>query len=156
MAQLKTDMGTDEVYMRAAIEQARIAKLNGEWPFGAVIVRNGEIIAQNRRRETETKNVLSHAELLCVGDACEALHTNNLSDCTIYCTNEPCLMCAAAIFQAKIGRVVIAISRADLPHLLRPRLLSIEDAAKDSGYPISIVRDILKAETLELFSDIRK
>jgi tRNA(Arg) A34 adenosine deaminase TadA len=147
---------TDEHFMNLALDQAKLAKQNREWPFGAVIVKDGKVIAQNRRAETAEKNVLAHAELQAVNDACRALGSNNLSDCVIYTSNEPCLMCAAAIFQAKIPRVVIALSREDLPHLLRERKLRIEDVAADSGYKIEIIRGVSKDKAMELFNDIKK
>lgn len=146
----------DQDFMELAIEQARLAKEHGEWPFGSVIVYDGKVVASNRRSETADRNVISHAELKTVSDACQALGRNNLSDCTIYTTNEPCLMCASAIFQAKIPRVVISLSRSDLPHLLRERKLRIEDVAEDSGYQIEIKKHVLKEKTLELFKDIKK
>lgn len=149
-------MNSDEQNMALAIEQAIVAKQSGEWPFGAVVVRNGEAISHNRCQEGAQKTVLAHAELQAVGDACKVLGKNNLSDCVIYCSNEPCLMCAAAIFQAKISRVVIGASRSDLPHLLRERKFRIEDLADDSGYGPEIVRGVLKDKVLELFADVKK
>ncbi len=145
-----------ERFMELAIAQGRLAKEAGEWPFGAVIVCGEKVVARNRRSETADKNALSHAELKAVGDACKALGKNNLSDCVIYCTNEPCLMCAASIFQAKIPKVVIAASRTDFPDLLRPRKLHIEDLAADSGYKVEIIKGILKDKVLELFKGIKK
>ncbi len=149
-------MDMDEKYMEMAIAQAVEAKADGEWPFGAVIVRGDEVIAQNRCRESKEKTVLAHAELHSVNDACKVLGTNNLSDCVIYCSNEPCLMCAAAIFQAKIPRVVIGASRSDLPDLLRERQFRIEHLAEDSGFNPEIVRGILKDRIVALFADIKK
>lgn len=146
----------EEDFIREAIEEAKFAKASGEWPFGAVIVRDGKIIARAACTETGTKNVLGHAELQAINAACIALATNNLSDCTIYGTNEPCLMCAAAIFQAKIPRVVFSLSRTDLPHLLRERKLRIDDLATDVGYDVKIERGILKEDVLKLFADIKK
>jgi tRNA(Arg) A34 adenosine deaminase TadA len=119
-------MKTDEYYMEIAIAQARQARNEGELPFGAVVMCNGEVISQNRCREATEKTVLAHAELHALNDACKALDRTNLSDCIIYSTNEPCLMCAAAIFQARIPRIVIGAARRDLPHLLRPRKFRIE------------------------------
>lgn len=149
-------MNTDEQNMRFAIEEAVQAKQNGEWPFGAVVTSNGEIISRNRCRENEEKTVLAHAELYAVNDACKALGRNNLSDCVIYSSNEPCIMCAAAIFQARIPRVIIGASRTDLPHLLRNRKVRIEHLAEDSGYGPEIVRGVLKDEVLSLFADVKK
>jgi tRNA(adenine34) deaminase len=149
-------MAADEQYMELAIEQGKEAKADGEWPFGAVIVQDGEVVAKNRRREAKLKTVLGHAELLAVDDACKALGRTNLSDCTIYTTNEPCLMCAAAIFQAKIPRIVIGASRADIRHLVRERNFHIENLAEDSGYKPEMVRGVLRDEVLALFADVHK
>ncbi len=146
----------DEGYMQLAIEQAVEAKAAGEWPIGAVIVRNDEIIARNQCREARIKSVLGHAELLAVSDACKVMGSTDLRDCTLYTTNEPCLMCSAAIMQGKISRVVIATSRHDLPHLLRPRKNRIEHLAEDSGYNPEIVHGISKKAALDLFAVFRR
>ncbi len=147
---------TDEDFIQEAIDEARIAKMAGEWPFGAVIVRDEKIIARAACTEAATKNVLGHAELQAINAACITLANNNLSDCTIYATNEPCLMCAAAVFQARIPRVVFSLSRTDLPRLLRARKLRIDDLAADVGYKVDIKKGVLKNVVLDLFVDIKK
>jgi tRNA(Arg) A34 adenosine deaminase TadA len=147
---------TEEDFIREAIEEARLAKAAGEWPFGAVIVHEGKIIARAACTEEGTKNVLGHAELQAINSACLALARNNLSDCAIYGTNEPCLMCASAIFQAKIPRVTFALARSDLPHLLRERKLRIEDLTSDIGYEVKITKGVLRDEARALFADIKK
>jgi tRNA(Arg) A34 adenosine deaminase TadA len=149
-------MNVDEQRMTVAIEEAIKAKQHGEWPFGTAIYRGGKLIAQNRCREAHEKTVLAHAELHALNDACKALRRNNLNDCVIYCSAEPCLMCAAAIFQAKIPRVVIGASRSDLPHLLRARQFRIEHLAEDSGYHPVIVRGVRRDAVIGLFADIKK
>lgn len=140
----------DEVHMQTALEEARAAKADGELPFGAVVVCKGEIVGRGRCREAHAKTVLAHAELEALHTACDILETTDLSDCTIYCTNEPCPMCAAAIFQAKIPHVIIGASRSDIPSL-RPRTIDIQALADDSGYPITITRGIAKEKVLSLF-----
>jgi tRNA(Arg) A34 adenosine deaminase TadA len=147
---------TDEDFMRAAIEEAKLAKAAGEWPFGAVIVRGGQIIARAGCTESSTKNILGHAELQAINAACMALARNNLSDCAIYGTNEPCLMCASAIFQAKISKIVFSLTRSDLSHLLRERKLRIDDLASDAGYRVILTKGVLKEEVLKLFADVKK
>lgn len=142
--------------MRAAIEEAKKAKAAGDLPFGAVVVHNSEIIGRGRAEDNTTGDVTDHAELMAIRAACRSLKTNNLKDCVIYCTNEPCIMCAAGIFQAKISTVIIGLSRDDLAHLLRPRQIRIDDLAKDSSHEIKISRGMLKNEILELFEDIKK
>lgn len=142
--------------MRQAITEGFFAKEAGEWPFGAIITKDGNIIARGECNERRTHSVLGHAELQAINAACTSLGTNNLSGCTIYCTNEPCLMCASAIIQAKIGTVVYSLKRDDLTHILRKRTLSIFDLIDDAGYNINITTGVLKEETLRLFEGVKK
>lgn len=143
-------------YMRVAIEEGEIAKSEGELPFGAVVVHKDVIITRGHSKERKMKTVLAHAELSALDAACKGLQTTNLSDCIIYCTNEPCLMCAAAIMQAKIKMVIIGAARHDLPHIQRERRYRIEDLAADSGYNPLIVHGVLREKVLELFKDAKK
>ena len=97
---------TDLDFMMEALSEAKIAFSLGEVPVGAVIVRNGEIIARaHNTRETEY-SAIAHAEISAIRIACESLHGWRLEDCTIYVTLEPCPMCAGAIVNARISRVV--------------------------------------------------
>ncbi|MCP8971355.1 tRNA adenosine(34) deaminase TadA [Ectobacillus ponti] len=99
-------MEHDELYMRAAIEQAELAREIQEVPIGAVIVWNGEIISRAYNlRETEQRAV-AHAELLAIDEACRKLGTWRLEDATLYVTLEPCPMCAGAIVLSRVKRVV--------------------------------------------------
>ena len=95
-----------ELYMQKALELAREAALEGEVPVGCVIVRNGEIVATGRNRRETAKTALGHAEIEAIGAACEKLGGWRLWDCTLYVTLEPCPMCAGAIINARIPRVV--------------------------------------------------
>lgn len=150
----KAGMNVDQTYMRLAIEEAERAKAAGELPIGAVVVSPAGVIARNRCRESAEQTVLAHAEMHAVNDACKSLHRNVLSDCTIYCTNEPCLMCAAAIFQAKIARVVFGVARSDQPEFFRARNLRIGHLAADSGYLPEIVEGVMRDEVLALFAGV--
>ena len=142
-------MHTD--FMAEALKQSKLASRDSDLPFGAVVVKDGVIISRGRCREAKRKTVLAHAELEAVDKACRKLGTNKLKDCVIYCTNEPCPMCAAAIFQAKISHVVIGASRDDLG-FLRPREIDIQVLADDSGFEIKIVRDVMKQDVIDLFA----
>ncbi len=146
----------DEEFMSLAIKQAEEAKRQGDLPFGSVVVQEGRVVGQGRAKNNTSGDVTDHAELIAVREACRNLGTNKLKGCTIYCTNEPCLMCAAGIFQADIAQVVIAVSRDDLPRLLRSRKLRIDNLAEDSGYEISITKGVLKEQVLQLFKGIQK
>ena len=145
-----------EKYMELALEQAKIAKKLGDFPFGAVIVCNDKVIGKGKCENVTGGDVTDHAEMLALRKSCKKLKRNKLNDCTIYCTNEPCPMCAAALFQAKIPNVVVGLTRDDLPNFLRPRKILMRDLAEDSGYVISIKTGILKEKILEQFKDIKK
>ncbi len=96
----------DQYFMQAAIAEARKAAEIGEVPIGACIVFDGKIIAKaHNTRETE-KNALHHAELLAIDAACRALHGWRLFQCDLYVTLEPCPMCAGAIINSRIRRVI--------------------------------------------------
>lgn len=142
--------------MLLAFEEAKKAKEKGDWPFGAVVIKGGKVTGKGHATDKSGGDVTDHAELIALRDACRNLKTNNLYGCSIYCSNEPCMMCAAAIFQAEISKVFIGASRDDLPNLLRPRKLRIEDLAQDSRHKITITRGILKEKILFLFNDIKK
>ena len=96
----------DAEYMDEALALAREAAEEGEVPVGCVIVRGGEIIARGRNRREIGKNALAHAEIEAIDGACRALGGWRLSGCTLYVTLEPCPMCAGAIVNARIPRVV--------------------------------------------------
>lgn len=100
-------MTEDEKYMREAMRQAKKAWKLLEVPIGCVIVQNGRIIARGYNRRNTDKNTLSHAELNAIRRASRKTGDWRLEDCTLYVTLEPCQMCAGAIVQARIGRVVI-------------------------------------------------
>ncbi|MBR5941808.1 MAG: nucleoside deaminase [Clostridia bacterium] len=93
------------VFMSAALEEAKKAAAEGEVPVGAVIVRNGEIIAAGRNACEADGDPKLHAEMLAISRACEAVGGWRLSDCDIYVTLEPCLMCAGALLNARIRRI---------------------------------------------------
>ena len=96
-----------EYYMKEAIRQARKAEAIEEVPIGCVIEREGKIIARGYNRRNTDHSVLKHAEITAIQKACRKLGDWRLEDCTLYVTLEPCQMCAGAIVQARIPRVVI-------------------------------------------------
>ncbi len=96
----------DSVFMEAALELAREAAAEGEVPVGCVIVRGDEIVGQGRNRRETDKTALGHAEIEAIGQACKNLGGWRLWECTLYVTLEPCPMCAGAIINARIPRVV--------------------------------------------------
>ena len=93
-------------FMDKALALAREALEDGEVPVGCVIVRNGDIVGQGRNRRETDKSALAHAEVEAIRQACAALGGWRLWECTLYVTLEPCPMCAGAIINARIPRVV--------------------------------------------------
>lgn len=100
-------MTEDEKYMKEAIRQAKKAYQREETPIGCVIVSDGRIIARGYNKRNWKKHTLAHAELIAIHKASRILGDWRLEDCTMYVTLEPCPMCAGAIVQARIPRVVI-------------------------------------------------
>jgi tRNA(Arg) A34 adenosine deaminase TadA len=94
--------------MTIAFDEARAAAAKGEVPVGAVIVRDGSVIASAGNRPRELRDPSAHAEMLAIRRACEALDDERLIGCDLYVTLEPCTMCAAAISFARIRRVYFA------------------------------------------------
>ncbi|EKF41209.1 nucleoside deaminase [Nitratireductor indicus] len=91
--------------MDAAMEEARLAASRGEVPVGAVIVRDGEILARAGNRTRELNDPTAHAEIVAIRQACERLSSERLVDADLYVTLEPCAMCAGAISFARIRRL---------------------------------------------------
>ncbi|HIR52447.1 MAG TPA: nucleoside deaminase [Candidatus Onthovicinus excrementipullorum] len=97
---------TEQELMRRALELARQAQAEGEIPVGAVIARNGKIIAEGRNDRERAHSALGHAEIRAIDAACRRLGRWRLNDCELYVTLEPCPMCAGAIINARIGRLI--------------------------------------------------
>ena len=120
--------------MSAALELAKLSAQEGEVPVGAVIVRNGEIVSTGRNRRESDKNATVHAELQAIDRACAALGGWRLWECDLYVTMEPCPMCAGAIINSRIKRVVFGaydskagscgsvVNLFDLPYNHKPEL----------------------------------
>ena len=126
----------DEKFMRKAIIEAQKSAKEMEVPVGAVIVRENKIISRGRNRRETLKNSILHAETEAIIKACKKLGSWRLLDCTLYVTLEPCPMCAGAIINSRIARVVYAakdqkagscgsiINLFDLPYNHKPKLTS--------------------------------
>lgn len=127
---------SDEFFMSCAIELAQKAGSEGEVPVGAVVVRDGIIVGKGRNRREGAKNALAHAEIEAIYDACKTLGGWRLFECDLYVTLEPCPMCAGAIINSRIKRLVFGaddkkagstgsvINLFDLPYNHRPQIVS--------------------------------
>ena len=147
---MKRQLTEDEKYMREAIRQAKKAWKIEEVPIGCVIVYEGKIIGRGYNRRTTDKNPLAHAEILAIKKASRKMGDWRLEDCTLYVTLEPCQMCAGAIVQARMKRVVVGC--------MNPKagcagsvlnLLQVEHF----NHQAEIVYDVLKEECSTMLSD---
>ncbi|GAB3898223.1 nucleoside deaminase [Spirosoma agri] len=120
-------MFSDEYFMDIALGLAEEAAEDGEIPVGAVVVCQNRIIAKGRNQTEQLTDVTAHAELMAITAAAQYLGAKYLSDCTLYVTLEPCVMCAGALFWAQVGRLVIGAPDAKRgysrinPSLLHPK-----------------------------------
>ena len=149
-------MERDIEFMRAALVQAQKACDEGEVPVGAVIVYDNQIIAAGRNRREQDKNALCHAELEAINHACKVLGGWRLWQCELYVTLEPCPMCAGAIINARIPRVIFGtydkkagscgsvVNLFDLPYNHKPQL--------DGG----VLQDECAAILTDFFKNLRK
>ncbi len=103
----------NEKFMKEAIDLSKQNVDNGGGPFGAVIVRNGEIVARGVNRVTANNDPTAHAEVTAIREAAKVLKTFNLSDCEIYTSCEPCPMCLGAIYWARLGRIYYGNTKAN-------------------------------------------
>ena len=142
-------LSQDEIFMREALAEAKVAFALGEVPVGAVVVREGQIIARGHNRREIDRLATAHAELLAMEAACRAIGSWRLSDCTLYVTLEPCPMCAGAILAARVGRVVYAakdpVAGAMGSVLNLPRFPLGAHPQVESGVLLEEARELLQA-----------
>ena len=142
-------MTEDEKYMKEAMKQARKAYALGEVPIGCVIVHEGRIIGRGYNRRNTDKNTLAHAEITAINKASKVIGDWRLEECTLYVTLEPCQMCAGAIVQARIPKVVMAC--------MNPKagcagsILNILDMPQ-FNHQVEIERGVLETECSEMLS----
>jgi tRNA(Arg) A34 adenosine deaminase TadA len=135
----------DREFLRRAIELAEThskAGLNG--PFGAVVVRGGEIVGKGWNRVVEDADPTAHAEMEAIREASRTLGTHDLNDCSLYCSCEPCPMCLSAVYWSRIQRVVFAAS--------------VEDAAEAGFDDARILTELARSWTdrkVEAIQDLR-
>ncbi len=127
----------DIEFMKKALREAKIAEQEGEIPVGAIITCQGKIVARAHNQTERLNDVTAHAEILAITAACNKLGGKYLTDCTIYVTMEPCVMCAGALAWAQIGKIVYGASdskrgfaRIPTP-ILHPKTLVISGVLSD-------------------------
>ena len=147
--EMTADRKTDEKYMREAIRQAKKAEKLDEVPTGCVIVYEGRIIARGYNRRNTDQNTLAHSEMTAIRRASKKLGDWRLEGCTMYVTLEPCQMCAGALVQARISRVVIGC--------MNPKagcagsILNLLEM-KEFNHQVEVTRGVLEKECSEMLS----
>lgn len=141
-----------EFFMKAALKEAEKAAALGEVPVGAVIVKDGEIIASAHNMRENGGGATAHAELLAIEMACRTLGGWRLSDCRLYVTLEPCPMCAGAIINARVGSVIFGAKD--------PRMGAFGSVMNMNAYPLgykpTVETGVCEDESLALMKEFFK
>lgn len=150
-----------ERFMQAAIEEATKAKEKGDYAIGAVIVKDGEILARSPNRAIVENDPTQHAEMAAIREAARVLHDRHLTDCILYTTHEPCPMCATACVWAQLKGVVIGARVADMEeHRARhgnetwswkTLLIPAREIFAQGNPPANIVEDFMRDNCKKLF-----
>jgi tRNA(Arg) A34 adenosine deaminase TadA len=139
----------DEQFMRMALDEAR----QGDFPFGAVIVKEGSVIARGRNLGRTAGDPTAHGEMVAIRRCMSEKGASALHGSTLYTSGEPCAMCMGAILWCNLGRLVFAASTAQIATRIDQIMLaSAEIAAKAPFAPISITGGVLADEALALFA----
>ena len=140
-------------YMQMALEEAKLAEVEDEVPIGCVIVKDDEVIAKAHNQRENTNNPLGHAETLAIKKASELLGDWQLVNCELYVTVEPCIMCAGAIIQSRIPKVIYGAP--DLKGGAFGSSINVLEAQNINHRPI-VVSGILEKECSELLKSYFK
>ncbi len=142
----------DRQFMRRAIELARYGvETNAGGPFGCVVAKNGEIVAEGNNRVTSTNDPTAHAEVIAIREACKALNAFQLDGCTIYTSCEPCPMCLGAIYWARPERVFFACTRDDAAAIGFDDDFIYKEMEKTNGEREMMLQSLMRDEALEVF-----
>jgi tRNA(adenine34) deaminase len=146
MKEIKTTDRGHEYYMKFSIELARTAKARGDAPVGSVIVQDGVIIAEGIEGGKTKKDITFHAEIEAIREANIITGSTDLSDCTLYTTHEPCIMCSYVIRYAKIHTVVFGIPVVETGGVHSQYPILTDTKIKIWGKPPRIVKGIMERE----------
>lgn len=143
---------SDEHFMKLAMGVCKRGIDAGQAPFGACIVRDGNVMAQAHNTVWLHTDITAHAEVCCIRQACAGLGTIDLSSCTIYSTTEPCPMCFGAIHWARIDRIVYGASIADAEAFEFHELNISNEQMKQLGRsPVQVMGGVMRDEAIDLF-----
>ena len=143
-----------EEFMREAIRLSRVKMQAGQGgPFGAVVVRRGRIIARGWNRVTSANDPTAHAEVMAIRAACRKLKTFHLADCELYTSCEPCPMCLAAIYWARLKMVFYASTRRDAAKIHFDDELIYREVARPVSRRLMPMKQLLRAEAGKVFAE---
>ena len=142
-----------EQYMLEALKEAELAALEDEVPIGCVIVKNNQIVARSHNQRDKSHNPLGHAEVLAIKKASEIVNDWQLVDCELYVTVEPCIMCAGAIIQSRIPKVVYGAP--DLKGGAFGSSINVLEA-KDINHRPEVIKGVLEAECSQIIKNYFK
>lgn len=150
-----TPKSTEQMkFMKRAIELSRTNMLSGKGgPFGAVIVRNGQIIGEGWNKVTSANDPTAHAEVEAIRDACKNISNFELKDCEIYTSCEPCPMCLAAIYWARIGKIFYGNTREDAAAIEFDDDFLYREIIKPMGERAVPIEPLMRKEALLVFSE---
>ena len=150
---MRKKLNPDEKYMKDAIRQAKKAYDLEETPIGCVLVHEGKVIARGYNKKNKKKNTLAHAEMIVIDKASRVLGDWRLEECTMYVTLEPCPMCAGAIVQARIPKVVIGSTNPKAG--CAGSVINLLDMA-GFNHQVEVVQGVLEEECSQLMRDFFK
>ena len=150
---MRKKLNPDEKYMKDAIRQAKKAYDLEETPIGCVLVHEGKVIARGYNKRNKKKNTLAHAEMIVIDKASRVLGDWRLEECTMYVTLEPCPMCAGAILQARIPKVVIGSTNPKAG--CAGSVINLLDMV-GFNHQVEVVQGVLEVECSQLMRDFFK
>lgn len=142
-----------EQFMQECLSLARLAKQRGDSPVGSILVRNGEIIARGIEGGKTHRDITYHAEIEAIREATALLNTQDLSDCTMYTTHEPCIMCAYVVRHTRIPTIVMGLTSGDIGGASSAYPLLKDTSIKKWGTPPQLITGVLEEECKALRID---
>lgn len=145
-----SDLEKHEAYMRICIGLAKIAKQRGDSPVGSIIVKNGEVIGEGIEGGKTHKDITFHAEIEAIREATKLLESQDLSDCILYTTHEPCIMCSYIIRHTKIPIIVTGLATGEIGGFSSKLPVLLDTTISKWTAPPTLINGILKKECAEL------
>jgi tRNA(adenine34) deaminase len=143
-------------FMAIAIEEAKAGAAQGEQPFGAVVVRDGEVVVRSRSLKVSACDATAHSETLAIKYATQKLGRRELPDCTFYATCEPCPMCLGAILNGGINTLVLGARNRDIKQLAKIAFnfkdYTVERFAGMTGWNLTVIEGVRTAECIALYA----